>query len=73
MKYHNPAFEFTDYIIKVVFADGKYAEDMTRFRLFGGGWVQSTSFSGSFSFQHYLVFIGLYASLYIEDEETYKT
>ena len=46
---------------------------MTRFRVFGGGGVQSTTFLGSFSFHDYLVFIGVYASLYIGDEETYKT
>ena len=45
----------------------------TRFWVFGRGWVQSTTFLGSFSFHDYLVFIGLYASLYIGDEETYKT
>ena len=46
---------------------------MTRFRVFGGGWLQSTTFLGSFSFHDYSVFIGFYASLYIGNEETYKT
>ena len=44
---------------------------MTRFRVFGMDWVQSTTFLGSFSSQDYLVVIGLYASLYVGDEETY--
>ena len=30
-------------------------------------------FLGYFSFHDYLLFIGLYASLYIVDEKTYKT
>ena len=42
----------------------KYKEGKTRFWVFGGGWVQS-----SYSFHDYLFFIGLYASLYIGDEE----
>ena len=46
---------------------------MTQFRVFGGGWLQSTTFLGSFSFHDYSVFIGFYASLYIGNEETYKT
>ena len=44
----------------------------TRFRVFGRGWVQSTTFLGFFSFHDYLVVIGLYASLYIGNKETYK-
>ena len=44
----------------------------TRFRVFGEGWVQSTTFLDSFSFHDYLGFIGLYASICIGDEETYK-
>ena len=47
--------------------------DKTQFWVFGGGWVQSTTFLGFFSFYDYLVFISLYESLYIRDEETYKT
>ena len=50
----------------------KYEKLKLKLKL-GGGWVQSTTFLGSFSFHDYLVFIGLYASLYIGDEETYKT
>ena len=45
---------------------------MTLFRVFGGGWVQSSTFFDFFSFHDYFVFIGLYASLYIGDKETYK-
>ena len=50
----------------------KYKIPMTLFRVFGGGWVQSSTFFDFFSFHDYFVFIGLYASLYIGDKETYK-
>ena len=45
---------------------------MTQFRVFGGGWVQSTTFFGFFSFHDDFVLIGLNASLYIGDKETYQ-
>ena len=43
---------------------------MTRFRVFGGGWVQSSTFFDFFSFHDYFVIIGLYANLYIGDTES---
>ena len=43
--------------------------DMTRFRVFGGGWVQSSTFFDFFSLMNILFFIGLYASLYIGDKK----
>ena len=49
-----------------------FVSRMTRFRVFGGGWVQSSTFFYFFSFHDYFVFIGLYASLYIVDKEKYK-
>ena len=44
----------------------------TQFRVFGGVWVQSSTFFDFLSFHAYFVFIGLYASLYKGDKETYK-
>ena len=38
---------------------------MTRFWVFGGGWVQSITFLGSFRFHNYLVFLLVFMQTYI--------
>ena len=46
---------------------------LTQFRVFGGGWVQSTTFLSSFSFHDFFGFYWLICKPIIGDKETYKT